>query len=106
MLLPLLQSPDDNVREKAVWVIGSIADSDTRLRDTLLAAGALQLVLPMCDPHGKASLLRQATSSLKYLFGGTPPLSDISGVLPALPVLASLLYSYDEQVLVDACWYE
>jgi importin subunit alpha-1 len=106
MLLPLLQSPDDNVREQAVWVIGNIAGSDVRFRDMLLAAGALQLVLPICDPHGKASLLCKATSSLKNFCGGKPPLPDIAGVLPALPVLAPLLYSYDEQVLEDTCWYE
>jgi hypothetical protein len=48
-------------------------------------------------------MLRNATWTLSNLMRGKPQ-PDFQLVQPALPTLANLLYSKDDEVLTDACW--
>jgi hypothetical protein len=47
---------------------------------------------------------RNATWTLSNLCRGKNPQPQWPKVCPALPVLAKLIYSMDEEVLIDACW--
>ena len=104
MFVQLLNSPNDDVREQAVWALGNIAGDSAKLRDDVLTHNALMPLLRQLDPNTtRISMLRNATWTLSNFCRGKPqPPFDL--VKPALPTLASLIYSNDEEVLTDACW--
>eukprot|EP01126_Amoeba_proteus_P047924 TRINITY_DN550_c0_g1_i3.p1 TRINITY_DN550_c0_g1~~TRINITY_DN550_c0_g1_i3.p1 ORF type:complete len:516 (+),score=83.97 TRINITY_DN550_c0_g1_i3:80-1627(+) len=99
----LLTSPSDDVREQAVWALGNIAGDSTRCRDFVLSHGVMEALLHNLIESTKLSMLRNATWTLSNLCRGKPqPSWDL--VAPALPTLARLIYSTDDEVLADACW--
>jgi importin subunit alpha-1 len=99
----LLLSPNDDVREQAVWALGNIAGDSPPCRDLVLQAGAMQPILMQLHQNSKLSMLRNATWTLSNFCRGKPQ-PDFELVRPALPTLAQLIFSPDEEVLTDACW--
>lgn len=99
----LLLSPNDDVREQAVWALGNIAGDSPPCRDLVLQAGAMQPLLMQLHQNSKLSMLRNATWTLSNFCRGKPQ-PDFELVRPALPTLAQLIFSPDEEVLTDACW--
>lgn len=99
----LLLSPNDDVREQAVWALGNIAGDSPPCRDLVLQAGAMQPLLMQLHQNSKLSMLRNATWTLSNFCRGKPQ-PDFEMVRPALPTLAQLIFSPDEEVLTDACW--
>ena len=104
----LLSSPHADVREQAVWALGNIAGDSPYLRDMVLRAGALPILCQLASATASSAapnltFLRNVTWTMSNLCRGKPqPAFDT--VSMCLPVLATLLYSPDEEVLVDACW--
>lgn len=99
----LLMSPNDDVREQAVWALGNIAGDSAECRNMVLQAAAMEPLLRQLHENSKLSMLRNATWTLSNFCRGKPqPVFD--QVRPALPTLAQLIYSPDEEVLTDACW--
>lgn len=99
----LLLSPNDDVREQAVWALGNIAGDSPPCRDLVLQAGAMVPLLQQLHQNSKLSMLRNATWTLSNFCRGKPQ-PDFEMVRPALPTLAQLIFSPDEEVLTDACW--
>jgi len=99
----LLLSPNDDVREQAVWALGNIAGDSPPCRDLVLQSGAMQPLLMQLHQNSKLSMLRNATWTLSNFCRGKPQ-PDFEMVRPALPTLAQLIFSPDEEVLTDACW--
>jgi len=99
----LLSSPNDDVREQAVWALGNIAGDSPHCRDMVLQSGALGPLLAQLQENSKLSMLRNATWTLSNFCRGKPQ-PPFELVRPALPTLAQLIYSQDEEVLTDACW--
>jgi len=103
IFVQLLLSPNDDVREQAVWALGNIAGDSPECRDLVLCQEALNPLLEQLQPSSKMSMLRNATWTLSNLCRGKPqpnwPL-----VAPSLTVLAQLIFSTDDEVLADACW--
>jgi len=99
----LLSSPNDDVREQAVWALGNIAGDSPPCRDLVLQAGAMQPLLMQLHQNSKLSMLRNATWTLSNFCRGKPQ-PDFEMVRTALPTLAQLIFSPDEEVLTDACW--
>ena len=99
----LLASPNDDVREQAVWALGNIAGDSPPCRDKVLAAGAMQPLLAQLHKNSKLSMLRNATWTLSNFCRGKPQ-PNFEQVKPCLSTLAQLIYSPDEEVLTDACW--
>ncbi|OQS01219.1 importin subunit alpha [Achlya hypogyna] len=103
-LVSLLDSPNEEVLEQSVWVLGNLAGEGSHTRDSVLAAGAL---LPLVNslkkaPADKLSLLRILTWTLSNLCDGQPrPVFDINLVLPSL---GKMLASTDTEVLSHVCW--
>lgn len=104
LLVELLGSPEPDVREQAVWALGNVAGDSPACRDYVLSCGALQPLLNLLGDSRKLSLLRNATWTLSNFCRGKTPQPDWNTILPALPVLAKLVYSLDDEVLIDACW--
>jgi importin subunit alpha-6/7 len=99
----LLMSPNDDVREQAVWALGNIAGDSPPCRDLVLQAGAMQPLLNQLNQNSKVSMLRNATWTLSNFCRGKPQ-PDFELVRPSLPTLSNLVFSPDEEVLTDACW--
>ena len=103
LFVQLLLSPSDDLREQAVWALGNIAADSPRTRDLVLTHGALQPLLKQLNPDSKMSLQRNATWALSNLGRGKPP-PNWHLVAPAIPVLAQMIFSDDDEVLADVCW--
>mmetsp|Transcript_57276 Transcript_57276/g.161772 ORF Transcript_57276/g.161772 Transcript_57276/m.161772 type:complete len:544 (-) Transcript_57276:155-1786(-) len=99
----LLGSPNDDVREQAVWALGNIAGDSPNFRDLVLQSGGLYPIMAVFRESEKTSMLRNATWTLSNLCRGKPP-PPFEWVSPALGTLANLIYSNDVEVLTDACW--
>ncbi len=100
----LLDSPNDDVREQAVWALGNIAGDSVKMRDEVLNHNALMPLLHLLDPTTtRISMLRNAIWMLSNLCCGKPHYPPFDLVKPALPTLASLIHSNDEEVLAHAC---
>jgi importin subunit alpha-1 len=118
IFVELLSSHEPDVREQAVWALGNIAGDSPTCRDFVLGQGALRPLLNLLGDSRKLSMLRNATWTLSNFCRGKTPQPDWATVswskskiysnafkiAPALPVLAKLVYSLDDEVLIDACW--
>jgi importin subunit alpha-6/7 len=100
----LLSSPEADVREQAVWALGNIAGDNPDMRDQVLINGALPPLLNLFNDTRKVSMVRNATWTLSNFCRGKNPQPDWNLIQPALPTLAKLLFSTDDEVLIDACW--
>ncbi|RPB29906.1 ARM repeat-containing protein [Terfezia boudieri ATCC MYA-4762] len=104
IFVELLSSHEPDVREQAVWALGNIAGDSPSCRDFVLGSGALPPLLALLNDSRKLSMLRNATWTLSNFCRGKTPQPDWEAIIPALPVLAKLVYSLDDEVLIDACW--
>ncbi|KAI9592031.1 armadillo-type protein [Syncephalis fuscata] len=102
--IELLGSQVPDVKEQAVWALGNIAGDSTTYRDFVLQQGALPSLLKLLTEENKTSMLRNATWTLSNFCRGKNPPPNWSLISPALPVLANLIYSIDDEVLTDSCW--
>eukprot|EP00441_Pelagodinium_beii_P018080 CAMPEP_0197658834 /NCGR_PEP_ID=MMETSP1338-20131121/45470_1 /TAXON_ID=43686 ORGANISM="Pelagodinium beii, Strain RCC1491" /NCGR_SAMPLE_ID=MMETSP1338 /ASSEMBLY_ACC=CAM_ASM_000754 /LENGTH=544 /DNA_ID=CAMNT_0043235497 /DNA_START=54 /DNA_END=1688 /DNA_ORIENTATION=- len=103
IFVQLLQSPNDDVREQAVWALGNIAGDSPNFRDLVLQSGGLNPVMTVLRESEKTSMMRNATWTLSNLCRGKPP-PPFEWVSPALGSLANLIYANDVEVLTDSCW--
>jgi len=104
IFVELLASPSEEVREQAVWALGNIAGDSPQCRDLVLALGALNPLLQCMGQNShKISMLRNATWTLSNFCRGKPQ-PQLEWVAPALPTLAHMVNSNDEEVLTDAAW--
>lgn len=103
VFVKLLQSPDENVREQCIWALGNIAGDGPAHRDMVLRSGALPWLIENLARTSKVSMLRNGTWTLSNFTRGKPQ-PEFSMVAGALPALAKLLHSTDNEVLTDACW--
>ena len=62
-----LLSPDDSVREQAVWALGNIAGDSPMCRDLVLREGALEPLLQQAQSSEKIVMVRNATWTLFYV---------------------------------------
>lgn len=104
LFIHLLNSSEVELKEQAVWALGNIAGDSPVYRDMVLDAGALEPLLDLLQESKKLSLLRNATWTLSNFCRGKNPQPKWSVIRHALPTLAKLVYSFDEEILIDACW--
>lgn len=104
IFIELLSSPVLDVREQAVWALGNIAGDSPKCRDYVLQQGALRPLLALLNEHHKISMVRNATWTLSNFCRGKNPQPSWELISPALSVLTKLVFSLDDEVLIDACW--
>ncbi len=100
----LLSSTHEDVQEQAVWALGNIAGDSPECRDLVLEYGILPPLMNILSQQTRLTMTRNAVWCLSNLCRGKNPPVDFAKVEPALPVLASLLFNPDIDVLADACW--
>ncbi|XP_010431108.1 PREDICTED: importin subunit alpha-7-like isoform X1 [Camelina sativa] len=103
MLVRLLSSPYDGVREQVVWALGNISGDSPRCRDIVLGHAALPSLLSQLNHGAKLSMLVNAAWTLSNLCRGKPqpPFDQVSAALPAL---AQLIRLDDNELLAYTCW--
>ncbi|KAG0057509.1 Importin alpha subunit (Karyopherin alpha subunit) (Serine-rich RNA polymerase I suppressor protein) [Gryganskiella cystojenkinii] len=104
LFIELMSSPVPEVKEQAVWALGNIAGDSPRCRDIVLRENALMPLLALLHENNKITMLRNATWTLSNFCRGKNPPPDWNLISPALSVLAKLIYSSDDEILIDACW--
>ncbi|SCV67092.1 BQ2448_5738 [Microbotryum intermedium] len=104
VFIELLSSNILDVREQAVWALGNIAGDSPKCRDYVLEQGALRPLLALLNEPHKMSMLRNATWTLSNFCRGKNPQPQWELISPALSILTKLIYSLDDEVLIDACW--
>ena len=103
LFVSLLSSPNEDVKEQAVWALGNISGDSSRCRDLVLDAQALAPLVKCLFSAKRLTMLRNATWAISNLSRGKPP-PQFSKVKECLPVLSRLIFSIDDEVLTDACW--
>ncbi|KAI9307778.1 armadillo-type protein [Cunninghamella echinulata] len=104
ILVKLLSCEVTDVKEQAVWAIGNIAGDSTQCRDYVLQQGALEPLLSILSDNSKITMKRNATWTLSNLCRSITDPEQWKKMSAALPIIAKLLYSEDEEVLIDVCW--
>lgn len=101
----ITESKNADVVEQGSWTLGNVAGDSAPLRDACLEAGALLAILPIVElNHEKRiSSTRNAVWAISNLCRGRPK-PDMRKLRPALPVIAKVLSSDDQEVLTDALW--
>jgi importin subunit alpha-1 len=103
LFIRMLRSPSLDVREQAVWALGNISGDSPPLRDLCLHNNVMESLLDVFRTSDKMSILRNATWCLSNLCRGKPQ-PQLAAIEPALPVLANLLHSTDNEIITDALW--
>jgi len=99
------ESTNNDVLEQGIWTLGNVAGDSPPKRDACLQAGALLAILPILEQNyeRKISCTRNAVWAISNLCRGRPK-PDMRNLRPALPVIANVLKSDDQEVLTDALW--
>lgn len=103
LFVMLLNSPSPEVREQSAWCLGNIAGDSTTLRDSVLAAGAMDPLLKNIAEPSSPSMYSNCVWSLSNLCRGKPQ-PELGSVMGAIPVLASVLKGDNADAKVDALW--
>ena len=101
IFVQLLRSPSDDVREQAVWALGNIAGDSPKCRDMVLARPLCSLA---AQRGSKLTALAKRAWTLSNFCRGQAQPRQFEQLKDALPALARLVHSNDEEVLTDACW--
>jgi importin subunit alpha-1 len=107
IFVQLLSSNHEDVQEQAVWALGNIAGDSAECRDLVLDYGILPPLLNILaqqQQQTRLTMTRNAVWCLSNLCRGKNPPVDFSKVEISLPILGSLLFNPDIDVLADACW--
>ncbi|ORX60261.1 ARM repeat-containing protein [Hesseltinella vesiculosa] len=104
VFVKLLRSDVTDVKEQAVWALGNIAGDSVACRDYVLQQNIVEPLLTILGEQHKITMVRNSTWTLSNLCRGASSPMQWQYVAPVLPVLAKLIYSQDEEVLIDACW--
>jgi importin subunit alpha-1 len=105
-LIRFAASPNAEMQDKALVVLGRIAGDGPRCRDRLHSIGVVAPLLALLEADAPASLActRRLLWVLRNLCRGKPQ-PPFEAVKPALPALARLVHSEDDvDVLKHACW--
>jgi len=104
LLVKLLESPNEEVREQAVWAIGNIGGDAAHCRDIILQHNGLQLLINCVENTTKASMTKNGSWAISNLCRGKPPPA-FEMIKDAIPILAKVVMEHhDTELLTDCLW--
>jgi len=104
LLVKLLESPNEEVREQAVWAVGNIGGDSAHCRDLVLQNNGLHLLIQCITLTQKQSMVKNGSWALSNLCRGKPG-PDWELVKDAIPVLAKIVQEqHDVEILGDCLW--
>jgi len=107
VLVMLLESPDNEVKEQAIWALGNMSADWAEARDHTLKAGAIYPLIRIIEEaisEGNLSQVKNGTWALSNLCRGKP-LPAYNMTKDAMPVLARVIMTQDDaDILADAIW--
>ena len=104
LLIQMMNSTNEEVREQAVWALGNIGGDAAHCRDIILQNQGLPLLIKCLQSSIKHSMIKNASWTISNLCRGKPgPLYEM--VRDAMPVLAEVVKNHhDAEILSDALW--
>lgn len=103
--IKLLSATHFEVVEQAIWGLGNLAGDNPRVRDIVIAAGAVNPIADMLDKtSSESSFVRNASWTLANFCRGRPA-PNFPSVMRCIPSLAKVLCENNsEEILTDICW--
>jgi importin subunit alpha-6/7 len=104
LLIQMMTSSNEEVREQAVWALGNIGGDAAHCRDIILQNQGLPLLIKCLQTSSKHSMIKNASWAISNLCRGKPgPIYEM--VKDAMPVLADVVIKqHDPEILSDALW--
>lgn len=103
-LVPLLDSPDDDVREQSTWALGNLSGDCIAFRDRALYLGMVPALLRNFRPQQQRATLTQTMAWCMSNLCRGKPAPRFHVVEPLLGALSWLIQKDDEEALADTCW--
>ncbi|XP_022847331.1 putative late blight resistance protein homolog R1A-3 isoform X2 [Olea europaea var. sylvestris] len=100
IMVNFLSSPKDELRERAIEVLGKIASESAKYRHLVLSSGVLTPLLAQFNDKTKQYIMAVATRTLSILLIRKPPFEQVKS---AIRPLAHLILENDGAVLWHAC---
>lgn len=103
VLFTMLLNPNNEVREQAVLVLGTLAAHNFEARDYVLEQGGMSALLQLVNANAPLDVVRKVSWAISVLCGVTHPTTKLPAlefIQPAFMHLAALLQFEDEAVLV------
>ena len=104
LLVQMMNSTNEEVREQAVWALGNIGGDAAHCRDIILQNQGLGLLIKCLKASTKHSMTKNSSWTISNLCRGKPPpLYEM--VREALPALAAVVAEQnDAEILSDSLW--
>lgn len=103
-LISLINSPDTNVCEQAVWALGNIIGDGHELREVVINHGFLEPFLKLIKPDVRVSFLKNITWVIVNICRRKEPRLDTQIIYQLVNAAKVLIKSSDIEVLVDITW--
>ena len=104
LLIQMMTSNNEEVREQAVWALGNIGGDAPHCRDIILQNQGLPLLIKCLQASIKHSMIKNASWTISNLCRGKPP-PIYEMVKTAMPVLADIVQKqHDAEILSDSLW--
>lgn len=98
MFVALLDSPQLDVSEQAVWALGNIAGDGADMRERVIRDGALPPLIALVYKRTEVAFLRNVTWSLSNICRNKDPSPHISVIQQCLVPIVALMQHEDVEI--------
>lgn len=104
LLVKLLESSNEDVREQVVWAIGNIGGDSAACRDIILQSNGMYLLIKCVENTVRPSMIKNGTWAISNLCRGKPG-PEYDNVKDAIPILAKVIQTHhDSELITDCLW--
>lgn len=104
VLVNMLSSPLDELKEQSIWTLGNIGADSAHCRDLILQFGAMRGLINASETSQRKITKKQGLWTISNLCRGKP-MPQFEFVKESIPVITKALYEFpDEEILPDLLW--